>query len=109
MNGHFSDQRHEGLKDRPTRSCFLQSACGHFSYAIPWDTRDRYTLILHFVELYFVVKMALALGSRVFRVIATEDLLLDNFDIYKGRKPACAHQDLYHVKPTAQRKAEYHL
>ena len=26
---------------------------GHFTYAFPVDTRDRYTVVLHFAELFF--------------------------------------------------------
>lgn len=32
---------------------FAEERYGHFTYAIPVDTRDRYTLILHFAEFYF--------------------------------------------------------
>jgi hypothetical protein len=52
-------------------------------YAIPVDTRGRYTLVLHFAEFYFGPQASGAggVGSRVFRVMCNGETLLDNFDI----------------------------
>ena len=84
MNGHLSDQHHE-VEGSPDPELFSTERYGHFSYAIPVDTRDRYTLILHFVELYFGNQAGGAggVGSRVFKVMCNGETLLDNFDIYK--------------------------
>jgi hypothetical protein len=58
---------------------------GHFTYALPVDPRGRYTLILHFVELYFGpgTPGKGGTGSRVFDVICNGQTLLSKFDIYK--------------------------
>lgn len=80
---------------------------GNFSYAIPVDTRDQYTLVLHFVELYFGPNASGVggVGSRVFRVLCNGNTLLDNFDIYKeaGNLHAVT-KTFYHLKPTPQGK-----
>jgi len=104
MNGHFSDQPHEidGARDP---ELFSTERYGHFSYAIPVDTRDRYTLILHFVELYFGGQNGGGIGSRVFRVMCNGETLLDDFDIYK--EAGSFHpltKTFYHLKPSAQGK-----
>ncbi len=80
---------------------------GHFTYAIPVDTRDRYTLVLHFAEVYFgpgASGMG-GRGSRVFRVLCNGNTLLDNFDIYKevGNLRALT-KTFYHLKASAQGK-----
>jgi hypothetical protein len=80
---------------------------GNFSYAIPVDTRDRYTLILHFAELYFGPQApgGGGVGSRVFRVLCNGQTLLDNFDIYKQVGSFHALTETFHnLKPTAQGK-----
>ncbi len=58
---------------------------GHFSYAIPVDTRGRYTVVLHFAEFYFGPQLAGGggTGSRVFHVFCNGQTLLQDFDIYK--------------------------
>ncbi len=86
---------------------FTEERYGHFTYAIPVDTRDRYTLILHFAEFYFGPSASGigGEGSRVFRVLCNGNTLLDNFDIYKeaGSLHALT-KTFYHLKPTAQGK-----
>lgn len=75
---------------------------GHFSYAIPVDPRGRYTVVLHFAELFFG---AGGVGSRVFRVMCNGNTLLDDFDIF--REAGEGHplvKTFYHLKPTAQGK-----
>jgi hypothetical protein len=80
---------------------------GHFSYAIPVDPRDHYTVVLYFVELFFGTKEA-PLGNhaeRIFRVMCNGNTLLDNFDIYK--EAGNFHMVLKsfpHIRPTAQGK-----
>ncbi len=86
---------------------FAMERYGHFTYAIPVDTRDRYTLILHFAEFYFGPGASGigGEGSRVFRVLCNGNTLLDNFDIYKeaGSLHAMT-KTFYHLKPSAQGK-----
>ena len=106
MNGHFSDQRHD-VEESLDPELFSTERYGHFSYAIPVDARDRYTLILHFVELYFGNQAGGAggVGSRVFKVMCNGQTLLDNFDIYK--EAGSLHvltKTFSHLKPSAQGK-----
>lgn len=80
---------------------------GHFSYAIPVDSRDRYTVVLHFAELFFGVSSSAASGpgNRVFRVLCNGNTLLDDFDIV--REVGSGHpltKTFYHLNPTAQGK-----
>jgi hypothetical protein len=104
MNGHLSDHGHE-IDGSSDPELFSTERYGHFSYAIPVDTRDRYTLILHFVELYFGGQNGGGVGSRVFRVMCNGQTLLDDFDIYK--EAGSLHpltKTFYHLKPSAQGK-----
>ena len=86
---------------------FAGERYGHFSYAIPVDPRDQYTLILHFAELYFGPNASGVggTGSRVFRVRCNGNTLLDNFDIYKeaGSLHALT-KTFYHLRPSTQGK-----
>jgi hypothetical protein len=86
---------------------FAEERYGHFTYAIPVDTRDRYTLILHFAEFYFGPSASGVgdEGSRVFRVLCNGNTLLDNLDIYKevGSLRALT-KTFYHLKPSPQGK-----
>ncbi|SPE31340.1 conserved hypothetical protein [Candidatus Sulfotelmatomonas gaucii] len=106
MNGRVSDQR-QPIAGSPDPDLFSTERYGHFTYAIPVDTRDRYTLILHFVEFYFGTQNGGGggVGSRVFKVMCNGETLLDNFDIYKeaGSLHVLA-KTFYHLKPSAQGK-----
>ncbi|WP_420236714.1 malectin domain-containing carbohydrate-binding protein [Telmatobacter bradus] len=80
---------------------------GHFSYAIPVDPRDRYTVILHFVELFFGVNGSNTTGpgQRVFRVLCNGNTILNNFDI--AQEVGSEHplsKTFTHLKPTEQGK-----
>lgn len=78
---------------------------GHFSYAIPVDPRDRYTLVLHFSELFFGGEEPGGAGKRVFRVLCNGTTLLDDFDIYKEAGSFHLMKKTFsHLKPTAQGK-----
>jgi Malectin domain len=79
---------------------------GHFTYAIPVDSRDKYTVVLYFDELYFGAQARNIDGDqRLFRVICNGQTLLNQFDIFKE---AGAFHTLkkvfYHIEPTAQGK-----
>lgn len=88
-------------------SIYAMERYGHFKYAIPVDTRDRYTLVLHFAEMYWGPKASGqgGVGSRIFRVYCNGDTLLDNFDIYKevGSLHALT-ETFHHLKPSPEGK-----
>jgi hypothetical protein len=106
MNGRLSTQRQQ-MSGSPDPDLFAAERYGHFTYAIPVDTRDRYTLILHFAEFYFGPQASGVggVGSRVFRVMCNGETLLDNFDIFKeaGSLHAIT-KTFYHLRPSAQGK-----
>jgi len=106
MNGRLSDQRQK-IAGSPDPDLFAAERYGHFTYAIPVDPRDRYTVVLHFAEFYFGPHASGVggAGSRVFRVMCNGAVLLDDFDIYKeaGSLNALT-KTFYHIKPTAQGK-----
>jgi hypothetical protein len=86
---------------------FAAERFGHFTYSIPVDARDRYTLTLYFAELYFGPNASGSggAGSRIFRVLCNGTTLLDNFDIYK--EAGGLHlltRTFYHLKPTTDGK-----
>jgi len=106
MNGHLSEQRVKtsGSSDP---DLFSGERYGHFTYAIPVDTRDRYTVVLHFAEFYFGPHASGVggTGSRLFKVMCNGETLLDNFDIYKeGGNLHAVTKTFYHQKPSAQGK-----
>ena len=84
QNGYTSTQRRKvtGTQDP---ELFGAERFGHFSYAIPVDRRGRYTVVLHFAELYHGPQLpgGGGAGSRVFHVFANGQTLLRDFDIYK--------------------------
>lgn len=106
VNGHPREQRFR-VEGTPDPDLYAWERFGNFSYAIPVDTRDRYTLVLHFAELYFGtgVSGGGAPGDRVFSVFCNGSTLLDNFDLYKeaGSLHAVA-KTFYHLRPSPQGK-----
>ena len=108
MNGYTGAKRMK-IEGTPDPELFAAERYGHFTYTIPVDARDRYTLILHFAEFYFGRGEAGGggEGSRLFRVLCNGTTLLDNFDIYKevGSLHALT-KTFYHLKPTAQGKLD---
>ncbi|HKO21000.1 MAG TPA: malectin domain-containing carbohydrate-binding protein [Acidobacteriaceae bacterium] len=106
MYGRLSPQAHP-LRDSAEPDLFSGERWGHFSYAIPVDTRDRYTVILHFAELYFGpgAHGTGGPGSRMFKVMCNGETLLDDFDIYK--EAGNLHEltkTFRHLKPSEQGK-----
>lgn len=95
------------INGTPDPELYSSERYGHFTYAIPVDTRDRYTLILHFAEFYFGPGASGfgGKGSRVFRVLCNGDTILDDFDIFEevGNLQALT-KTFYHIKPTAEGK-----
>lgn len=106
QNGRLSDLPQQ-VSGTPDPSLYALERYGHFTYAIPVDTRDRYTLILHFAELYFTPSAAGFGGanSRVFRVLCNGTTLLDDFNIFKeaGSLRAVT-KSFYHLRPSPQGK-----
>ena len=84
MGGRLSGQTHP-LPHSPDPDLFSGERFGHFTYAIPADPRDRYTVVLHFAEFYFGSEAQgnAGAGSRTFKVMCNGQTLLDNFDIFK--------------------------
>jgi hypothetical protein len=95
-----------------TQDLLSSERYGHFTYALPVDPRDRYTVVLHFVELFFGTGEAGVLGSgeggsgsRVFKVMCNGNTLLDDFDIYKESGSLHMLTKTFHnLKPSAQGK-----
>jgi hypothetical protein len=93
----------------PDPKLYAQERYGHFTYSIPVDARGRYTLVLHFAELYWVPDPSgtIGVGSRVFRVYCNGTTLLDDFDIFKevGSLHALT-KTFYHLRPTPEGKLD---
>lgn len=106
VNGHMREQRAH-VEGTPDPDLYARERYGNFSYAIPVDTRNRYTLVLHFAELYFGAQGSGggAPGDRLFRVFCNGSTLLDNFDLYKeaGSRRAVT-KTFYHLRPSPQGK-----
>lgn len=107
--GGYTSQKQMEVTGTPDPALYSAERYDHFTYAIPVDTRDQYTLVLHFAELYFGPNASGVggVGSRVFRVICNGNILLDNFDIYKeaGSLHAIT-ETFHHLKPTPQGKLD---
>lgn len=105
MNGRLNPQAHS-LLDSPDPDLFSGERFGHFTYAIPTDPRDRYTLVLHFAELFFGRgNSGSAVGSRIFNVWCNGQTLLSHFDILK--EAPSLHEvtkTFHHLEPTAAGK-----
>lgn len=105
--GGYTSEKRLPVAGTPDVGLYSGERYGHFSYAIPVDPRDQYTLVLHFAELYFGPQASGAggVGSRLFRVSCNGETLLHDFDIYKqaGELHALT-ETFHHLKPTAQGK-----
>lgn len=105
MNGQLSGI--QPLLDSPDPDLFAAERYGHFGYAIPVDARDRYTVVLHFVEFYFGPGRPGngGVGSRTFKVMCNGETLLDNFDVFKDHRSLHEITRTFrHLRPTAQGK-----
>ena len=102
MNGRLSNPR--PLPDSPDPDLFAGERFGHFTYAIPVDQRDTYTLILHFAEFYFTTA-ASGSNGRVFKVMCNGQTLLDNFDVFREAGSLREITKTFrHLRPSAQGK-----
>ncbi|HLH04529.1 MAG TPA: malectin domain-containing carbohydrate-binding protein [Bryobacteraceae bacterium] len=82
---------------------------GNFSYAIPADTRDLYSVTVHLAEAYWggpLDQTHGGPGSRLFNVDCNGVRLLENFDIYKqaGGGFRALTKTFHRLKPNAQGK-----
>ena len=106
MNGRLRPTT-QPLPNSDDPDLFSNERYGHFSYAIPVDTRDTYTVILHFVEFYFT-SAASGNNGRIFKVMCNGQTLLDNFDVFK--EAGSLHEvtkTFRHLKPTPQGKLNF--
>jgi Malectin domain len=108
MNGRLRPAPHPILNSADP-DLFSGERFGHFTYAIPVDTRGRYTLVLHFVELYFGPGLpgGGGVGRRVFNVMCNGQTLLADFDVF--REGGSLHEvtkTFRHLKPSPQGKLD---
>jgi hypothetical protein len=105
LNGLPSTER-QAVTGTEDPELFGAERFGHFNYAIPVDTRGRYTVILHFAEFFFGSQsQSGGVGSRVFHVFCNGKTLLENFDVYKeGGSRRVVTKIFSNIKPTAQGK-----
>jgi len=93
----------------PDPGLYAEERYGHFTYSIPVDTRGRYTLVLHFAELYWIPDRfsGVGVGSRVFQVYCNGRTLLEDFDIFKevGSMQALT-KTFNHLRPTPEGKLD---
>jgi hypothetical protein len=103
QSGRLSDlpQRVGGTSDP---NLYAQERFGHFTYSIPVDTRGRYTVVLHFAELFWGKD---GLGRRRFRVLCNGSTLLDDFDIFKEAGSLHALTKIFnHLRPSPEGKLD---
>jgi hypothetical protein len=107
-NGAVTDQPRL-VSGTPDANLYALERYGHFTYSIPVDRRGRYTLVLHFAELYWIpdASGSVGVGSRLFRVYCNGSTLLDNFDIFKeaGSQHALT-KTFYHLRPSPEGKLD---
>jgi len=108
QNGMVSDPPRQ-VEGTPDPALYAQERYGHFAYTIPVDASGRYTLVLHFAELYWVPNPSdsVGVGTRMFRVYCNGSTLLDNFDILKeaGSKQALI-KTFKHLRPSPEGKLD---
>ena len=108
LNGTISDSPRQ-VSGTPDPNLYALERYGHFTYSIPVDTRGRYTLVLHFAELYWVPLASgpRVAGRRVFNVYCNGSTLLDNFEISKeaGSLHALI-KTFYHLRPSPEGKLD---
>ncbi|UWZ85851.1 malectin [Occallatibacter riparius] len=107
-NGVLSDTPRQ-VSGTPDPNLYMQERFGHFTYSIPVDVRGRYTLVLHFAELYWIAdrSQSIGVGTRVFSVYCNGSTLLDHFDIFKevGSLHAVT-KTFTHIRPTPEGKLD---
>ena len=107
-NGVLSDTPRQ-VSGSPDPNLYMQERFGHFTYSIPVDVGGRYTLVLHFAELYWIPDSSgsIGVGTRVFSVYCNGSTLLDHFDIYKEAGSLHAVTKTFtHIRPTPEGKLD---
>lgn len=106
LNGFRSTERRK-ISGTEDPELFGAERFGHFSYAIPVDRRGRYTVVLHFAELYYGPRLpgGGGEGSRIFHVFCNGQTLLRDFDIYKeAGSLRVLSKSFENIRPSAQGK-----
>jgi hypothetical protein len=83
--GGFQSEVRRKVTSTEDPELFGMERFGHFRYAIPVDRRGRYTVILHFAEMYYGPQLpgGGGVGRRIFHVFCNGQTLLRDFDIFK--------------------------
>ncbi len=99
------------LSKVPDGRLFEWHRYGHFHYAVPVATGDKYTLRLYFLEHWFGVQNGSVggTGSRVFDVSCNGSMLLKRFDIFSEAGVGPLIKTFPHIEPTAQGKIEIYF
>jgi hypothetical protein len=106
VNGFRTTDRRR-VKGTDDPELFSAERFGHFSYSIPVDRRGRYTVILHFVEMYYGPQLpgGGGVGERLFHVFCNGQTLLRDFDIYKeAGSLQVVTKKFSNIQPSAQGK-----
>ena len=84
---------------------------GHFHYAMPVATANKYTLRMYFMKHRFGVQNGGigGVGSRVFDVSCNGNMLLKGFDIFRESGSAPLVKSFPHIEPTPQGKIEVYF
>ncbi|WP_041839279.1 MULTISPECIES: malectin domain-containing carbohydrate-binding protein [Acidobacterium] len=106
-SGGYTSETNFAVTETADPELYAAERYGYFSYSIPVDARDQYTLILHFAELYFGPNRpgGGGAGSRVFRIECNGQTLDKGLDIYKSAGSMHAlTETFHHLVPTPQGK-----
>lgn len=106
-SGGYTSETNFTVTETDDPNLYAAERYGYFSYSIPVDERDQYTVVLHFAEFYFGPNRpgGGGVGSRLFRIDCDGQTLLKSLDIYKeaGSLHALT-ETFHHVLPTPQGK-----
>jgi hypothetical protein len=106
--GRRSTRQPQQIEGTPDAALYIAQRFGHFSYSIPVVENGRYTVTLHFAEIWFTAPASPGgVGSRVFDVYCNGTTLLKDFDILKesggvGNQPVI--KVFHNVLPSPQGK-----
>jgi len=106
--GRRSTRQPQQIQGTPDAALYIAQRFGHFSYSIPVAENGRYTVKLHFAEIWFTAPASTGgVGSRVFDVYCNGTTLLKDFDILKesggiGSRPVI--KVFHNVLPSPQGK-----
>jgi hypothetical protein len=106
-SGGYTSETNFAVTGTADPELYAEERYGYFSYSIPVDTRDQYTLILHMAELYFGPNRpgGGGAGSRIFRIECNGQTLINALDIYQSAGSMHAFTETFHhLAPTPQGK-----